>query len=101
MSVGKYSPTVAAARAANQEWWHENGGGLVHGIHPDQDNDHDGYDSYGYSGRLGDSPDRAGYTEMDYLTSTEYDEHGSLSGGLYLDVYEHGWRFDGRRPVNS
>ena len=54
MSVGKYSPTVAAAYHDNQGWWDqhcENEGDLY---------DRDGYDEYGYDehGR-----DRAGYLE--------------------------------------
>jgi hypothetical protein len=68
MSVGKYSPTVSASYARDQKWWKRNGGGYDNGNDPNTENDNDGYDSYGYSGNCGDGPDRAGYTEEQYLT---------------------------------
>lgn len=86
MSVGKYSPTVSNAYARDQKWWEKNGGGYDNGNDPDVDEDNDGFDSYGYAGPLGQGPDRAGNTEMDYLTC------GVPNGDdyiypLYDDVY--------------
>lgn len=70
MSVGKYSPTVSLSYSLDQNWWKRNGGGYGNGNDPTSDNDNDGYDSYGYS-EDGSGPDRAGYTEDAYLTTTE------------------------------
>lgn len=80
MSVGKYSPTVGSSYAMDQNWWERNGGGFGNGNNPESDNDNDGYDSYGYS-ENGNGPDRAGYTENEYLenhTQSEINEEESL-----------------------
>ncbi len=68
---GKYSPTVFSSYHLDQKWFVKNGGGFGNGLNPNSDNDNDGYDRYGYSHEDGCGPDRAGYTEMDYI-SDEY-----------------------------
>ncbi len=84
MSVGKYSPTVSAAYANDQEWWDNNGGNDMAKIIFLYDDD--GYDSYGYNSE---GVDRAGYTEDEYLGVTEWDpkteEHNHT---LYDMVYD-------------
>ena len=97
MSAGKYSPTVSHSYYMDQKWWYKNGGGYGNGINPDSENDDDGYDSYGYSGAGGEGPDRAGYSEYDYLLCGEwiddeyryplledvdYDWSGKLAAGI-------------------
>lgn len=91
MSVGKYSPTVSNSYAVNQNWWKENGGGYGNGKNPNVDTDDEGYDSYGYSGKYGDGPDRAGYTETHYLQG-DYDEDGEFIGHLSYENVARDWR---------
>lgn len=83
MSVGKYSPTVSTSYSLDQTWWERNGGGFGNGKNPNSENDDDGFDSYGYAD--GDGDDRAGYSEMEYLTSSSYDED---TGICYYDLYD-------------
>lgn len=83
MSVGKYSPTVSAAYAKDQDWWKRNGG--EDPANKDREYavyfyDRDGYDSYGYNII---DVDRAGHTEYDYLTTAEWQDEGGS------DVYVH------------
>lgn len=92
MSTGKYSPTVFSAYADDQDWWEKNGGGFGNGVDPDSECDDDGYDSYGYSGRFGDGPDREGYTELNYLND-------GIDGGALVEDVAIFWGFDGTRPV--
>ena len=92
MSAGKYSPTVFSAYVSDQDWWEKNGGGFDNGVDPDSECDDDGYDSYGYSGRFGDGPDREGYTETNYLLSDTDDYDLVESVAMF-------WGFDGSRPV--
>lgn len=92
MSVGKYSPTVSSAYHWDQGWWERNGG-----QDPANKNepyavfyfDRDGYDEYGYSV---DEIDRAGNTETDYLTTSEWQDD-ELIYTLYDDV-ERDWSVD-------
>ena len=86
MSVGKYSPTVTDSYQMDQSWWERNGGGYGNGKFPDKVLDDDGYDSYGYSGDLGDGPDRAGNTEYDYLCGEWDDDFENYDHPLYNDV---------------
>lgn len=65
MGVAKYSPTVGASYARDQQWWKRNGGGYGNGRNPGAEEDDDGFDSYGYSDG-GSGPDRAGHTEEQY-----------------------------------
>jgi hypothetical protein len=76
MSAGKYSPTVSHSYDMDQKWWYKNGGGYGNGNNPDSECDNDGYDSYGYSGDLGQGPDRAGHCEDDYLGCGKWVEYG-------------------------
>jgi len=75
---GKYSPTVSAAYAANQQW-HRNYMSLGSCIY-----DPDGYDSYGYNKN---DYDRAGNHENDY----------ALDDAGFNDCLER-WGFDGTKP---
>lgn len=94
MSVGKYSPTVSYSYQMDQKWWDKNGGGYGNGINPDSECDDDGYDSYGYSGELGDGPDREGYDESDYLTSYDLDDD---TGDVYHYLNESvGYDWNGK-----
>lgn len=86
MGVGKYSPTVSRSYAADRNWFEKNGGGTDNGIDPTSYNDDDGYDAYGYSGRLGEGPDRAGYTENDYMTSYHVLDDGDIQYSLYETI---------------
>jgi hypothetical protein len=90
MGVGKYSPTVTAAYAADQDWHDKlcDDGEWI---------DRDGYDSYGYHRDSG--KDRAGYTELDYMASGQWDD--DLSDFVYPldDDVSRDWTFDGIRPV--
>lgn len=90
MSVGKYSPTVSYSYRQDQDWWEKNGGGYGNGKDPDSQLDDEGYDSYGYSGKFGDGPDRAGYTEEQYLEGS-YDEDGEFIGHLSYDRVAGDW----------
>lgn len=92
MGVGKYSPTVSTSYMRSQEWWRSNGGGYGNGVDPQSDLDDDGYDSYGYSGEVGDCPDRAGYTEMDYMSSYEFDEDSDQLVHPLYDRVSGEWR---------
>jgi len=92
MSVGKYSPTVSHSYSMDQGWWEKNGGGYGNGANPESDLDDDGYDSYGYhcycgeDGLYHEGVDRAGYTEMDYLTSyVDSDEDDSVYHHVHYD----------------
>jgi hypothetical protein len=83
MAVGKYSPTVSAAYAHNQNWWVAVEEVVTSPIGEtftiSGQYDAAGYDSYGYDR---DEVDRAGVHENDYL-SGEYD------GDDYVyDTYE-------------
>lgn len=70
MSVGKYSPTVSAAYAKDQDWWERNGGeDPANKGNEEYFFDRDGYDSYGYDS-LG--KDRAGNSEDEYLLTSEW-----------------------------
>jgi hypothetical protein len=59
MGVGKYSPTVSRWYRVDQNW---------HKKHCEEGQwiDRDGYDSYGYHHEH--ERDRAGYTELEYMT---------------------------------
>jgi hypothetical protein len=76
MSVGKYSPTVSASYARDQQWWKR------HNTDPQSWNDDEGYDSYGYS-EGGTGPDRAGYTEDQYASGED-----DGCGGWHYPLYE-------------
>jgi hypothetical protein len=76
---GKYSPTVSASYSSDQKWFVKNGGGFGNGKNPDSDLDNDGYDSYGYSQEDGCGPDRAGYTEDNYI----------LDENLFDEISQH------------
>lgn len=82
MGVGKYSPTVNRWYDQDQQW---------HDKHcaPDEWIDRDGYDMYGYHHVT--QKDRAGYTEMDYMSIWRRDEHDDIEHTLYNRVYET-WR---------
>lgn len=86
MGVGKYSPTVSRSYSVDQNWFEKNGGGTENGIDPTSYNDDDGYDSYGYSGKFGDGPDRAGYTESDYARSYHVFDDGEIQYSLYENI---------------
>ena len=80
MGVGKYSPTVSAAYATDQEW-HDK-------LQTEEDwHDDEGYDSYGYHKET--EKDRAGYTECDYLGCGEWIEN-EYCYPLYDAVYKIG-----------
>jgi hypothetical protein len=88
MSVGKYSPTVSAAYAADRDWHRK----LCKGDWVDDE----GYDSYGYHKHT--DKDRAGWSELDYLSTFEYEVAEYFSHSLYEHVGTE-WTFDGVRPV--
>jgi hypothetical protein len=90
MSVGKYSPTVSNSYGLDQGWWEKNGGGYGNGIDPESDLDDEGFDSYGYSEKYGDGPDRAGYTESEYLEG-DRDEDGEFIGHLAYESVARNW----------
>lgn len=89
MGIGKYSPTVSASYMLDQKWWERNGGGYGNGKNPDSDNDDDGFDSYGYADLTG--PDRAGYTENDYMVGS-YDEESDVYSHDLYDSIAGEWR---------
>ena len=87
MGAGKYSPTVTRAYMQDQEWHRK--------LQTETDwHDDEGYDSYGYHRDT--ELDRAGYSELDYLSSGRWDDE-DFSYPLYDNVYSE-WRFDGVRP---
>lgn len=75
MGVGKYSPTVSWSYAKDSKWFEKNGGGYGNGRYPESECDDDGYDSYGYGGKMGDGEDRSGNTERDYASSYHISNH--------------------------
>ena len=78
MGVGKYSPTVVAAYAADQDWHKK--------LCPEDDwYDDEGYDSYGYHKDT--EKDRADGTWWDYVTDNNMYEKAM-----------HAWGFNGVRP---
>ena len=81
--VGKYSPTVAAAYAKDQNWWEKNGGESERGDHGFF-YDVDGYDQYGYDKN---EVDRAGHTENEYASDFETLEDGDVVYPIYEHVY--------------
>ncbi len=83
MGVGKYSPTVSTSYSRDQEWWYKNGGGFGNGKNPDSDLDDDGFDSYGYDN---DNIDRAGVSEISYMSTYSVDNEGELHYYLYEEV---------------
>lgn len=89
---GKYSPTVSAAYAADQEWW-DKYNRLTGDFY-----DPEGYDSYGYDK---DGYDRAGNHETDYIASdTEYSDDPFDEGTNFAyDRAVEEWGFDGEKPV--
>lgn len=88
MSTGKYSPTINCAYATDQKWWDKN---RTAGNHEDYYDD-DGYDSYGYNK---DEEDRAGYTELDYLSDSYVsDDPCSLYDFILAD-----WGFYNGKPT--
>ena len=89
MSVGKYSPTVSAAYAADQKWHDKL-------CAENEQYDDEGYDRYGYN--WPEEKDRAGHTEWDYLSTFESEEDGYFYYSLY-DHIDNEWTFDGVRPV--
>jgi hypothetical protein len=71
MAIGKYSPTVSAAYAKNQNWWKP---ATPNGLY-----DADGFDSYGYNHE---GYDRAAVHEDEYSFGVEV-------GDEYIyDTYE-------------
>jgi hypothetical protein len=64
MSCGKYSPTVSASYAKDQDWFERH-------CLPGEWYDIEGYDCYGYNTN---GIDRAGYREDDYLLSEWVDD---------------------------
>jgi hypothetical protein len=88
MGVGKYSPTVSAAYARDQEWHRK--------LQTAEDwHDDEGYDSYGYHRDT--ELDRAGFSEWDYMSTFETD-----GNEFYHSLYDHiinEWTFDGVRPI--
>jgi hypothetical protein len=87
MARGKYSPTVNAAYAADQEWHTR--------LAQNQQYDPDGYDSYGYDRN---DVDRAGNNEFDYLSNDLGWESDDDINWAYNDAHAE-WTFDGQRPV--
>lgn len=90
MGVGKYSPTIYYSGRKDSDWFEKNGGGFGNGINPESDCDDDGFDSYGYSGKYGDGPDRAGYKEDEY--SSQYTIHSHDTQYHLYDRIEDEWR---------
>lgn len=82
MGVGKYSPTVSYSYRQDQDWWEKNGGDFGNGKDPNDTNDDEGYDAYGYSGPHGTGPDRAGITEDQYASHSQ--EYGDGDRTYYL-----------------
>jgi hypothetical protein len=70
MGVGKYSPTVSQAYAANQDWFNQWSKGEVY--------DPEGYDTYGYDAN---GKDREGHTEDEY----------AAGNGMLDDRVYHKW----------
>lgn len=83
MGVGKYSPTVTNSYRQDQSWWEKNGGDYENGKDPTSGLDDEGYDAYGYSGKSGDGPDRAGVTEAQYA-----DGHSEFDGERTYYLYD-------------
>ena len=90
MARGKYSPTVKAAYAGDQEWFTK---------YRDQNSlyDPDGFDSYGYNAA---DMDRAGYHENDYLSSDAPDFSDEDYNWAYDNTFD-AWGFDGVKPVRN
>ena len=96
MSKGKYSPSLYKTRLTKDFNYNAHGkippssqeeGHFKADIHMDG-HDSDGYDRYGYSSLdeygnfigFGEGKDRLGYTEMDYLSMSDY-EYEKISNG--------------------
>lgn len=80
MGCGKYSPTVSASYANDQEWWEK------HKANPEDLYDRDGYDWYGYHHET--ELDRAGYTEWDYLDSGRWEDDHLPTRYYWYPLYE-------------
>jgi hypothetical protein len=91
---GKYSPTVNAAYAADQNWWTKYSGETqsTYVLY-----DPEGYDSYGYNK---DDVDRAGNSESQYYSSDNPDYDGEDYNWAYDSALE-AWGFDGVKPVQK
>lgn len=93
MARGKYSPTVEAAYASDQEWFHR----YSREAEEWTSYDPEGYDSYGYDKN---DVDRAGNHENDYL----WNDAPSGSEDNYNLKYDEAlkeWGFDGEKPVST
>jgi len=89
MAVGKYSPTVVAAYAADQHWWVRHQG-------RDEFFDADGYDRYGYDEN---DIDRAGNHEDAYADEVMFFD-GACIHYLYQETQQE-WDFDGTAPIKK
>lgn len=90
---GKYSPTVLAAYAANQEWWANYSSGNRSNVF--ESFDPEGYDSYGYDAN---STDRAGNREHVYY-GNDADPDSGDDYNLAFERAADAWTFDGVKPV--
>lgn len=93
MARGKYSPTVNAAYAADQNWFKKFCNLAPHGDQVYSPFDPEGFDSYGYNK---DDEDRAGNNEYLYLSNDGGDDND------YNNAYEaacDAWGFDGTKPA--
>lgn len=95
MARGKYSPTVEAAYANDQEWFRKYAGEDENGIW--QMYDPEGFDPYGYNRN---DVDRAGNHENDYLhNDAQFDTDENYN--YAYDCTLGDWGFDGTKPVST